>query len=267
MYYGSPFYIASLAALPVLAGLIYAVLRRCGKKTQRAIVLLLMLANTAQHFLKPFLYPQYQGTGFSSVVSAYNMCAVLIISSPFVLLWGGKFLKNFVFSVGSVAGIAAVALPFWYIGMDVSELGWDYARFYICHALLFITSLMPLLLGLYRPRWQEFWQVGIGFFLALGVIAINDVIFIHLGLYPGTDSADIYGSLMKLNPCGIMAPPAGLPWLEGIVRIFTPDIFWGIPFLWYAIPLYLGVSLIALVLFLLADRTGLRIRRHQKVRR
>ena len=37
MYYGSPFYIASLAALPVLAGLIYAVLRRCGKKTHMPI--------------------------------------------------------------------------------------------------------------------------------------------------------------------------------------------------------------------------------------
>jgi uncharacterized membrane protein YwaF len=267
MYYGSPFYIASLAMLPILAGLIYAVLCRRGKKTQYAVVLILMILNTAQHFLKPLIYPQYWGTGFSSIVSAYNMCAVLIISSPFVLLWGGKFFKNFVFFVGSVAGIAAVALPFWYIGMDVSELGWGYARFYICHALLFITSLQPLLLGLHRPRWHEFWQVGLGFFLALGIILINDVIFIRLGLYPGTDAADLYGSLLKMNPCGVMAPPAGLPWLEGIVRIFTPDIFWGIPFLWYAIALYLGVSLIALVLFLLADRTGLRIRRHKKARR
>lgn len=267
MYFGSPFYIGSLAVLLVLAGLVWAILRRFGKKTQRAIVLILMLANTLQHFLKPLIYPQYWGSGFSSIVSAYNMCAVLIISSPFVLLWGGKFLKNFVFFVGSVAGIAAIALPVWYIGMDVSELGWDYARFYICHALLFITSVLPLLLGLYRPRWQEFWQVGIGFFLALGVIVVNDVIFIRLGLYPGTDPGDIYGSLLKMNPCGVMAPPTGLPWLEGIVRIFTPDFFWGIPFLWYAIPLYLGVSLIALVLFLLADRTGLRIRRHKKVRR
>lgn len=88
MYYGSPFYIASLAALPILAGLIYAVLRRRGKKTQRTVVLILMILNTAQHFLKPLIYPQYWGTGFSSIVSAYNMCAVLIIFSPFVLLWG-----------------------------------------------------------------------------------------------------------------------------------------------------------------------------------
>ena len=267
MYFGSPFYIASLAALPILAGLIFAVLRRRGKKTQRNIVLRLMLINTAQHFFKPLIYPQYWGTGFSSIVSAYNMCAVLIISSPFVLLWGGKFAKNFVFFVGSVAGIAAVAVPFWYIGMDVSELGWDYARFYICHALLFITSLQPLLLGLHRPRWQDFWQVGLGFFLALGVIVVNDCVFIRLGLYPGTDAADIYGSLLNLNPCGVMAPPEGLPWLADIVGFFTPECFRGMPFFWYAIPLYLGISLIALVLFLLADRTGLRVRRHKKVHR
>lgn len=267
MYFGSPFYIASLVVQLMLAGLTWAILHRCRKKTQRTIVLLLMLINTAQHFLKPLIYPQYRGTGFSSIVSAYNMCAVLIILSPFVLAWGSRFFKNFVFFVGSVAGIAAIAVPFWYIGMDVSQLGWDYARFYICHALLFITSLMPLVLGLYKPRWQEFWQVGLGFFLALGVIVVNDCIFIRLGLYPGTDAADLYGSLLKMNPCGIMAPPEGLPWLADIVRIFTPDFLWGIPFLWYAIPLYVGISLIALVLFLLSDRTGLRIRRHQKVRR
>jgi uncharacterized membrane protein YwaF len=266
MYFGSPFYIGSLVLLVVLAGLVWAALRRRSTKCKRTVVLILMLLNIAQHFLKPLIYPQYWGTGFSSIVSAYNMCAVLIISSPFVLLWGGKFAKNFVYFTGSVAGIAAVAVPFWYIGMDVSELGWDYARFYICHALLFITSLMPLVLGLYRPRWQEFWQVGLGFFLALGVILVNDVIFVRLGLYPGTDSADLYGSLVKLNPCGVMAPPEGLPWLEGIVGLFTPACFRGIPFLWYAIPLYLGVSFIALVLFLLADRTGLRIRRHRKRR-
>ena len=267
MYYGSPFYIGSLVFLLMLAGLTWALLRRFSRKVQNGIVLILMFINTAQHFLKPLIYPQYWGTGFSSIISAYNMCAVLIIFSPFVLLWGGKFAKNFVFFVGSVAGIAAIAVPYWYIGLDVSALGWDYARFYICHALLFITSLMPLVLKLHRPKWHEFWQVGLGFFLALGIILLNDCIFIRLGLYPGTNAADVYGSLLRLNPCGVMAPPAGLPWLEGIVRAFTPDIFWGVPFLWYAIPLYLGISLIALVLFLLADRTGLRIRRHKKVRR
>lgn len=267
MYYGSPFYIGSLVFLLILAGLVWTLLRRCGGKTQRTVVLILMIANTAQHFLKPLIYPQYWGMGFSSLVSAYNMCAVLIISSPAVLLWGGRFAKNFVFFVGSVAGIAAIAVPFWYIGMDVSELGWDYARFYICHALLFITSLMPLILKLHRPKWHEFWQVGLGFFLALGIILLNDCIFIRLGLYPGTDSADVYGSLLRLNPCGVMAPPQGLPWLEGIVRFFTPDIFWGIPFLWYAIPLYLGISLLALGLFRLADPTGLRLKRRKKVHR
>lgn len=267
MYFGSPFYIGSLIFLLMLAGLTWSLLRRREKKTQRNIVLILMILNTAQHFLKPLIYPQYWGSGFSSIVSAYNMCAVLIISSPFVLLWGGKFAKNFVFFVGSVAGIAAIAVPFWYIGMDVSELGWDYARFYICHALLFITSLMPLVLKLHRPKWHEFWQVGLGFFLALGVILLNDVIFIRLGLYPGTDAADIYGSLLKMNPCGVMAPPAGLPWVADIVKVFTPDIFWGIPFLWYAIPLYLGISLLALGLFRLADPTGLHLKGRKKVHR
>lgn len=256
MYYGSPFYIFSIVLLLGIAAAAWAVLRRCSIRVQRNAVLALMLMNTFQHFFKPLIYPQYWGTGFSSLMSAYNMCAVLIILSPAVFLWGNRFLKNFIFFVGTVAGIAAISVPFWYIGMDVSELGWDYARFYICHAILFVTSLTPLTLGLYRPRWKEFWQVGLAFFLALGIILINDVIFIRLGLYPGADAGDVYGSLLRLNPCGTMGPPDGLPWVADLVKVFTPAVFRGVPILWYAIPLYLGVSLIALGMFLIADRKG-----------
>lgn len=259
MNYGSPFYIFSLVLLLAIATLVWAILRKRSVRTQRIAVLLLMCANTLQHFLKPLIYPQYAGTGFTALETAYNMCAVLIIISPFVFLWGNRFLKNFIF-MGFTAGIAAIAVPFWYIGMEVSQLGWDYGRFYICHAVLFIASLMTRLLGLHKPSYKEFWQPGLAFLLALSVILLNNVIFIALGLYPGADAGDLYGSLMAVNPCLMMGPSEDQLWLVDLVKYFTPSVFLGsnptgqfAPILWYALPLYLGQSVITFVFFALSD--------------
>ncbi len=274
MDYGSPFYIFSLVFLLALAFGAWAVLRRLSEKQQHRVIFVLMLMNTLQHLCKPLLYPQYHGMGFSSLETAYNMCAVLILASPWVFLWGSRFLKNFVFFVGTVAGIAAISLPYWYIGMEVAELGWDYFRFYFCHAVLFVASVLPLALRLHKPRWREFWQVGLAFLLALCVILLNDVIFICLGLYPGADAADLYGSLLRINPCMLMGPPEGLPWVRELVGMFTPDSLMGgnpaglcAPILWYAIPVYLGISLLALIVFSLVDRAGFRadIRRRKEM--
>lgn len=261
MDYGSPFYIVSLLFLLGITALIWAVLRKRDARVQRLVILALMLVNTFQHFFKSVIYPQYMGTGFTSISTAYNMCAFLIILSPVVFLWGGRFFKDLIFFVGSVAGIAAIAVPYWYIGMEVSELGWDYGRFYFCHAVLFVTSIMPLLLGSYRPCYKAFWRVGFGFIFALGVILVNDVICIALGLYPGADVDDLYGSLLRIDPCLLMGPSEELSWVTDVVRVFSPSVFLGnnatgryAPILWYAVPLYLGITLIAFVLFIIADR-------------
>lgn len=259
MAYGSPFYIFSLVFLIGITGLLWAVLRKCGEKTQRRVIFLLTLANTLQHFFKSLIYPQYAGLGFTALNSAYNMCAVLIILSPFVFLWGNRFWKNFIF-MGFTAGIAAIAVPFWYIGREVSELGWDYARFYICHAILFAASLLSVLLRLHRPSYKEFWQPGLGFLLALSVILVNNVIFITLGLHPEAQGSDLYSALIHTNPCMMMGPTENLLWLVDIIKYFTPSVFLGnnptgqfAPILWYALPIYLGQSAVTFVVFVLAD--------------
>ncbi|MBQ9762092.1 MAG: YwaF family protein [Oscillospiraceae bacterium] len=260
LLYGSPFYICSLVLMLVLAGLSWFLLRKRSQRFQRIAILSIMLLNVFQHFFKALIYPQYAGQGFTSISSAYNMCAVLIMFSPVAFLMKNRFLKNFFYYVGSIAGIAAVAVPVWYIGKEIPDLGWDYFRFYICHAGLFVTSLLPLLLGLHKPSYKEFWTVGIAFLLSLCLILFNDLIFMTLGLYEGADIHDFYGSMLKINPCGLMAPPEALPWIEGLVGLFSPSFLMGqnpaglyVPILWYAIPLYLGVSFIAFVLFTLSD--------------
>lgn len=261
MYIGSPFYLGSLTLLIGILWLLWIILRRCRVKNQHRVVLALMAANLIQHLLKPLIYPQYFGMGFNSLSSAYNVCACLIFISPVVYLRGNKMLRNFTYFGGAFAGLTAVAVPVWYLGMDVSCLGWDYARFYICHGLLFVSSALPLMLGHHKLSWQDFWQVGVVFFGVLVTILLNDVIFISAGLFPGTDPGNLYESLVHLNPFSIMGPPEGYAWLGDVAAVFTPDFFLGanpagcyVPILWYAIPLYLLMSGVSFCFFAVMDR-------------
>lgn len=123
MDYGSPFYLISLLLLPSFAAATWALLRKRTKRTQQTVILALMLINVFQHFFKSVIYPPYFGDGFTAISTAYNMCAVLIIFSPIAFIFRSRFLKNFIFYIGSVAGIAAIAVPYWFIGKDLSEIG------------------------------------------------------------------------------------------------------------------------------------------------
>ena len=260
MHIGSLFHIGSVVFILILSIAVLFILKKFNERTQRTILLIFMILNTLQHFLKPLIYPQYWGSGFSSLSTAYNMCAVLIILSPFVFVSNNRFLKNFVLFIGSVAGLGAIAIPVWYLGKPVSELGWDYIRFYICHGLLFISSFLPLVLRLHSAKYYEFWQIGLGFLMALCIILINDVIFMSVGLFPGADPENLYQSLVHTNPCLMMGPKESMSWLTDIIKYFSPSLFMGnnasgnyAPILWYAIPLYLGISIISFVVFSLVD--------------
>lgn len=85
-----------------------------------------------------------------------------------------------------------------------------------------------------------------------------------MGLYPDATAEDLYASLLRINPCLVMGPPESLPWVADIVKIISPSVFCGnnpaglyVPVLWYAIPGYLGISLIAVIVFSITDRKNL----------
>ena len=89
--YGSPFYCFMLSLPLATVTLLFFLLRNKSIARQKTVIAILAIINLLQHILKPFLYPGYYGTGFSYLISAYNMCAFLILISPFVLLWGNRF--------------------------------------------------------------------------------------------------------------------------------------------------------------------------------
>jgi len=260
--YFSAAHIIYIAIAILFVAVLYLVFRKRSFKAQRAVQLFLILVNVFQHLFKLEIYPMYDG-GFSALCTAYNMCALLILLSPFAFFIKFAPLRDFVYYVGVAAGMVAILIPYWDIGEDAFT--WSFFRFFFCHAVLFASSLLPLLFGHHKPKWRRFPLVGLSFFAGILLIILNDIIAIALGIYGTLSIENLYESLAVANPIWSFGVPqgAGFDFVVKIVDFFTPDFLlgenrWGIfiPVLWYFIPLYLGISLIAFTVFTISDKKG-----------
>ena len=231
-----------------LLALLWFLLRGRSKTVQKAVVFALALVNFLQHMLKIYIYPQYWGESFGARSTAYNMCAFLIMASPFILLFGSELWRNFITYVGSVAGCISIFVTYW-----MSEPLEEQLRFVICHALLFLTSCLPALLGIYKINWRKCWRLPFVFYGCLMVLIVNDVVTYTMGIVGDLGSTTLHEFLIRENPCWAMGAPDGYPFVEKLVGFFTPAVFSGVPILWYAIPLFLLMTLGALGLGALFD--------------
>lgn len=259
IYYGSAAYFMYIAAALFICAALYIILRGKSQKIQEYVILGIMLINVLQHLFKSLIYPQHTGLGFSALSTAYNICATLILISPLALLLNLKILKDFVFYVGSVAGIIATVIPYWNIGKDA--LHPEVMRSFICHTLLFVSSLLPLLLGLHKPSYRCFYKIGFCFLAVLCIIILNDAVCILIGIYPGVEGMTLAEALYVANPVWVFGPPEDFSWVMSIAKVFSPDAWVGvndggrlIPVLWYAVPLYLGITVVSLPVCALVDR-------------
>ncbi len=252
-----PYFVCLLLCAGIVVALFFA-FRKCPRGVRFGVVLALMLLNIAQHLLKCYVWPHLYGTGFQYHNTAYNVCATLILLSPFVLLFGGQTAKDALLYIGTGGPLLAIVVPFWFEGQSV--FSWEVLRFYVCHLLLIATSLLPALWKLHRPSYKSFLTIPLCFFFVLGVIVINAVICAACGLLAG-GTRDLFSTLYSLNPCWVMhpAPPAGFEWVQTALEFFSPDLFLGsgdkpyVPFLWYFIPMYLLMAVLSLLLGIALD--------------
>ena len=220
----------------VLVGL-WLILRRAHERTQRIVVFSLMVVNVLQHLLKIYIYPQYWGQKFGALSTAYNMCAFLILATPFIYLFGSELWKNFITYVGTVAGAISIFVTYW-----LSDPLSGQIRFVFCHAMLLYTSILPALLGIYKINYRKCLKLPFVFYFALMVLIVNDVITYSLGWVGDIGSTTLHEFLIQQNPCWVMGAPSGYSEVASVVAVFTPGVFENIPLLWYAIPLFLLIS-------------------------
>ena len=259
IYYGSAAYFIYIAAALFFCAAIYIILRGKSQKIQKYVILGIMLINVCQHLFKSFIYPGYAGLGFSAFNTAYNMCAALILISPIALIFNFRLLRDFVFYAGSFAGIIAIVIPYWHIGADA--LNPEAVRSFICHALLFLTSVLPLLLGLHKPSYRCFYKIGLCFLLFLCIITLNNYLCVILDIYPGLENMPPLDALYLANPVWAFGPPDNFSFVLDIARIFSPNVWLGegaggrcLPILWYAIPLYIFITVAAFCVCSTVDR-------------
>ncbi len=255
-----------ILVLLVSAGLIFAVyfpLRHALEVTKRNVIILLMALNILQHFFKHIIYPHIFSRGLHLDNTAYNICAFLILFSPLFHFGKSRSARQFIAYVGTIAGAVALIVPFWFFGKNIfaPNVISEFIRFYTCHELLFITSLLPVLWKRTEFCHRDGWKFGLYFIGMLAFILLNNTIVLLM-----TDrgaASDLYQSLMSANAAGLMGPPSNnSPFnaLIAAVEVLSPSIFLGgagrvcTPILWYAIPLYYGITFIAFILGAIFDR-------------
>ena len=261
--YGSLFYFLYLF-LPVgLTVLLTFLFRKKSLRAQKGVVLAVLLLNVFQHIFKLQIYPQYDG-GFSPIVTAYNMCAFLILFSPVAFFSKRQGIKDCVCILGTAAGLGAMLFPTWFLGL--SAFSWEICRFYICHGLLLTGSVLPLSLGFHRFSRRSVLKIPFFFLFAQAVILCNDALLICAGYYGSNlSTSDVFACLYRSNPCWTMHP-GPLPWLNEIILAFCPAFFthnaagetfyW--PILWCALPLILGMWILGIPLSFALDFKGIK---------
>ena len=264
MYIGSPVYIISLVFPCVILYFCWLVLRKKSEKVQKSVILFLAAVNIFQHFFKSALYPHLSEEGFTLTSTAYNVCACMILLTPIAVFSKSRGLKTFCMCVGACSGFFALMYPVWFLGMDVSKLGWGYVRFWVCHSLLFLTSALYLVLGLHKISYRDFWKMGFYFLLVLCVILLNDILCVVAGLFPGWSTENLYDALKTSNPFSLMGPREGYDSITSVITVLSPSVFLTnnpahtyVPILWYAVPLYLVISLAAFGVLGFVDRKSL----------
>ena len=89
---------------------------------------------------------------------------------------------------------------------------------------------------------------------------MNDVICLRLGIYVGLEGLGIKEALAVANPIWTFGPPESFAFAIDVAKFFSPDYFVTdnptgkpIPVLWYFIPLLIGITFLAFVLFISLD--------------
>lgn len=256
-YANFTYFLCLFILIGILVGL-YFLLRNKSTRTQKIVILCLIIFNLLQHIFKKYFWYHIDYTGFSLQNSASNMCAFLIMAAPIIFFCKSSVWKDFFTYNGTFGGIIAILVPYWFIGQSIFTI--EYLRFFTCHGLLFITALLPTLLGIHKISFKNFWKVAFIFNLALMFVIFNDMIYIVVNSH-GMPT-NMYETLCSLNPTWSMRPNEKFGFLVRIIDFFSPDIFMNvetntyIPILWYFIPIYLLITTLAFIVTIIFDREG-----------
>ena len=173
-------HLITLAVFVVFLVFIGLILKGKDQEVQSKFLLVLAFANLALHFLK-LLIPEYSEAMPTSIrkVTFENICATTTIMMPFIMLSKNKVLKDYLFFMGVLGGLAALLFPTEAFGRELGEL--DVIRFYICHILLFIVPFYMVFFKHHTLDLKRVPYFPLMFILVECLILANEVILMEAG--------------------------------------------------------------------------------------
>ncbi len=244
MHYFDWRHILSLLAIIALTLALYFPLKKRSERAKKIAIGCIIGLNLFQHLFKFLVWPHMWGTGFALENTAYNACAFLILFAPFAVFGKNKLFRQYFAYVATCAGAVASLFPVWFVGKSL--LTWEFVRFWFCHALLFLSGLLPALFGFVPFRWKDGWKFGLLFLLMLCLLLVNNVVF--LIACEGVTGDALYERLLVQSPLWLMGPSDEGNLAAKILSALTLPIFRGgagkpyTPILWYALPVYLAAT-------------------------
>ena len=276
VHFGNFFYFLAIFSLFFGTAALLFLCRRFGKAFAKKLLLIILWANFALHFLKQFLPAYIAKWPWGLADSAFpNLCAVLIFIAPFIFMFGNVYLKDYLFYIGSISALLVYFVPTGAMRYETYPLGFadpeyfaETMRFYICHFPLVACSLIMVDQGFHTLDYHRLWAVPIMFCAILTLVALNAFFFgpiLKLQNYPhdifGPDGllnrfsehqevanqSMAFGPQPNVDKALSWAYPFMIPGLQYFYvdgeRIFTP-VIWLLPYL------YFGTALIGPLLAL-----------------
>lgn len=262
------FFIALIAGVGIF---LYRLCGRKGKKFTDRFVLILAWVNFALHFFKQF-FPGYRQEWPDGLADSLfpNLCAALIFATPFILMWGRKTWKDYLYYIGIASGIVAITMPtgaMRYADFPEGFLSFDYAievmRFYFCHAVLIYVGLLTVAKGSHELSFKRIKWIPLTFAFFFLVVGLHAIIWGPIAKLQGfpTEWVGENGVLNNLslgqqiaNQSMVFGPqPALDPFIRPLAQFFIPylmvysvgDTLYYTPILWMAPFFVLTIYLLA----------------------
>lgn len=251
---GNIYYFMYLIIMILIILILHFILRKKSKKFQYWFLFGLLVSAFSLHFLKLLLEPYYSALPYTYSKSTFeNICAVSTIIFPFIFLSKNKILKDYMVIEGLFSGFFALIIP---TGpLDQSPFIADTYRYYYAHLIIFIVPLFMAIYNIHTISIKRVLMVPVIFIGILGLILINDVIIMAIGLVNPSFETLIDPNINNVS--FIYGIPEEGNIVKPIINLLVPkflrthpitheEMYW--PLVWLIIPTFVLVTLASLII-------------------
>jgi len=254
-------YFAGLFTTLFLGIILYFAIRKKNLTFQKWFIFGLFSFNTILHFLKIFnSYYQERLPEYYATITFDNICAVSAIPFPLTFIIKSKTLKDYMFYIGIISGLAALLYPSGGV-LNRAPYAFDYFRFYVCHGIIFYGPIYMVAFGLHKIDYRRIWKVPFVFWGVLTLIFLNTIMCAEMGI---TDirSTNFLNTGYERNASLVFGPTKDFEKASQLLLIFVPDFlktvqfgpyagqFKCVPLLWLLIPSYIYMVFFSFLLAL-----------------